>query len=222
MDAVFRRWPLGERQAHAGDSPDSRQLFAGSSHRYIVRAGQIPVRLRLPCRARRRRGMVQRVLRAANHRALFAGAASPTTPSPTGPRSSRPLRCRVCANGFLGLRSTMCGCVFVRRLRSTGCRRSGKTVCSAKMNAAWCASTLAKLPLRAAILVRRPVPPRDPLTGAILDGFQKRFTQLRESTLPEWSPRERFDHFYRFSTNTRVASSESNKHLRVGDSLRLT
>ena len=69
---------------------------------------------------------------------------------------------------------------------------------------------------------RCPVPPRDPLTGVILDGFQKRFTQLRESTLPEWSPRERFDHFYRFSTNTRVASSESNKHLRVGDSLRLT
>jgi len=39
--------------------------------------------------------------------------------------------------------------------------------------------------------------------------------------LPEWSPRERFDHFYRFSTNTRVASSQSNQLLRVGEMLLL-
>ena len=64
---------------------------------------------------------------------------------------------------------------------------------------------------------RCPVPPRDPLTGVILDGFQKRFTQFRESTLPAWSPRDRFDHFYRFSTNTRVATLQSNQLLRVGD-----
>jgi MOSC domain-containing protein len=69
---------------------------------------------------------------------------------------------------------------------------------------------------------RCPVPPRNPLTGEILDGFQKRFTQLRESTLPPWSPRPRFDHFYRLATNTRVAPSETNKLLRVGDPLRLS
>jgi uncharacterized protein YcbX len=69
---------------------------------------------------------------------------------------------------------------------------------------------------------RCPVPPRNPQTGEILEGFQKRFTQLRESTLPAWSPRPRFDHFYRLSTNTRVAPSESNKLLRVGDPLRLS
>lgn len=69
---------------------------------------------------------------------------------------------------------------------------------------------------------RCPVPPRNPQTGEILDGFQKRFTQLRESTLPPWSPRPRFDHFYRLSTNTRVAPSETNKILRVGDLLRLS
>jgi uncharacterized protein YcbX len=68
---------------------------------------------------------------------------------------------------------------------------------------------------------RCPVPPRNPQTGEILEGFQKRFTQLRESTLPPWSPRPRFDHFYRLSTNTRVAPSETNKLLRVGDPLRL-
>jgi uncharacterized protein len=66
---------------------------------------------------------------------------------------------------------------------------------------------------------RCPVPPRDPRTGVVLEGFQKRFTQLRESTLPTESPRERFDHFYRMSTNTRVASSEAGKTLRLGDSL---
>jgi hypothetical protein len=66
---------------------------------------------------------------------------------------------------------------------------------------------------------RCPVPPRDPCTGANLDGFQKHFTRQREVTLPEWSPRERFDHFYRLSTNTRVASSEVGRVLRVGDVL---
>jgi len=69
---------------------------------------------------------------------------------------------------------------------------------------------------------RCPVPPRNPLTGENLDGFQKRFTQLRESTLPPWSPRERFDHFYRLSTNTRVAPSETGKTLRLGDQLILS
>jgi uncharacterized protein len=64
---------------------------------------------------------------------------------------------------------------------------------------------------------RCPVPPRDPCTGANWDGFQKRFTQQRESTLPDWSPRDRFDHFYRLSTNTRVASTESAKLLHVAD-----
>ena len=68
---------------------------------------------------------------------------------------------------------------------------------------------------------RCPVPPRNPITAENLDGFQKRFTQLREATLPPWSPRERFDHFYRFATNTRVAPSEVGKPLRLGDMLQL-
>jgi uncharacterized protein YcbX len=69
---------------------------------------------------------------------------------------------------------------------------------------------------------RCPVPPRDPRTGEVLEGFQKRFTQLRESTLPSWSPRDRFDHFYRMATNTRVASTESGKLLRLSDPLILS
>ena len=66
---------------------------------------------------------------------------------------------------------------------------------------------------------RCPVPPRDPYTGENIDYFQKRFNQLRAESLPAWSPRDRFDHFYRLSTNTRVASSEVGKSLRLADSL---
>ena len=68
---------------------------------------------------------------------------------------------------------------------------------------------------------RCPVPPRDPRTGEVLDGFQKRFTELREATLPPWSPQSRFDHYYRLSTNTRVPGSETGKFLHVADSLAL-
>ena len=64
---------------------------------------------------------------------------------------------------------------------------------------------------------RCPVPPRDPQTGAELIGFQKCFSEFRRANLPSWSPAERFDHFYRFATNTRVASSEFGKILRLGD-----
>ncbi len=68
---------------------------------------------------------------------------------------------------------------------------------------------------------RCPVPPRDPFTGVPIESFQKHFTQQRQATLPAWSPRPRFDHFYRLATNTRVPSSESNKLLRKGDPLSL-
>jgi len=66
---------------------------------------------------------------------------------------------------------------------------------------------------------RCPVPPRNPRTGEDLIGFQKKFTDMRRSQLPHTSPRERFDHFYRLATNTRVASTEQGKVLRVGDAL---
>ncbi|OLE96600.1 MAG: hypothetical protein AUG75_18525 [Cyanobacteria bacterium 13_1_20CM_4_61_6] len=68
---------------------------------------------------------------------------------------------------------------------------------------------------------RCPVPSRDPHTGAAIADFQKRFTELRRKNLPPWSPAARFDHFYRLATNTRVASTEAGKQLRVGDALML-
>jgi uncharacterized protein len=66
---------------------------------------------------------------------------------------------------------------------------------------------------------RCPVPPRNPRTGEIVPGFQKRFSDFRRATIPSWTPEARFDHYYRLATNTRVASAESGKILRVGDSL---
>ncbi|HVO59237.1 MAG TPA: MOSC N-terminal beta barrel domain-containing protein [Dongiaceae bacterium] len=66
---------------------------------------------------------------------------------------------------------------------------------------------------------RCPVPPRHPRSGEEFVGFQRAFTEMRRSALPAFSPVERFDHFYRFSTNTRVPSSETGKLLRAGDVL---
>lgn len=67
---------------------------------------------------------------------------------------------------------------------------------------------------------RCPVPTRDSYTGIAADPtFQKRFNELRRAQLPAWSPVDRFDHYYRLSTNTRVPGSEQGKLLRVGDVL---
>jgi uncharacterized protein YcbX len=60
------------------------------------------------------------------------------------------------------------------------------------------------------------VPPRDPDTGEILGGFQKRFSDRRRETLPAWADASRFDHFYRFTVNT-VAPGQGVRLLRVGD-----
>lgn len=66
---------------------------------------------------------------------------------------------------------------------------------------------------------RCPVPARESQTGVDTVGFQKRFIELRRAQLPPWAPAERFDHFYRLATNTRVPSTEHGKLLRLGDTL---
>jgi len=66
---------------------------------------------------------------------------------------------------------------------------------------------------------RCPVPARDSQTGIDTIGSQKRFIELRRAQLPPWAPAERFDHFYRLATNTRVPSTEQGKLLRLGDAL---
>jgi uncharacterized protein YcbX len=64
---------------------------------------------------------------------------------------------------------------------------------------------------------RCPVPPRNPLTGEIIPGFQKRLSDFRRANIPSWTAEARFDHYYRLATNTRVASTESGRILRLGN-----
>ena len=66
---------------------------------------------------------------------------------------------------------------------------------------------------------RCPVPPRNPRTGEIIPGFQKRLSDFRRANLPAWTPESRFDHYYRLATNTRVAATEFSSVLRVGNAL---
>ncbi len=66
---------------------------------------------------------------------------------------------------------------------------------------------------------RCPVPPRNPQTGEVNTEFTRAFTNMRRASVPPWTPEARFDHYYRMATNTRVASSEAGKSLRVGDVL---
>jgi len=59
------------------------------------------------------------------------------------------------------------------------------------------------------------VPSRDPATGEIFPSFAKLFSDRRAATLPTWAQRERFDHFYRLTVNTRLAPESDGGTLRV-------
>lgn len=59
------------------------------------------------------------------------------------------------------------------------------------------------------------VPSRDPDTGEVIPRFAVEFVQRREATLPAWSTRSRFDHFYRLAVNTKPASTGG--RISVGD-----
>ena len=63
------------------------------------------------------------------------------------------------------------------------------------------------------------VPTRDPDTGEPTEGFQERFLERREATLPSWANRAQFDHYFRLMVNTTVAKSSWGERLAVGDGL---
>ncbi len=58
---------------------------------------------------------------------------------------------------------------------------------------------------------------RDPLRGKPYPSFQKTFISQRKNTLPEWTERSRFNHFFRLAVNTRLSPSEAGKIIEVGD-----
>lgn len=63
------------------------------------------------------------------------------------------------------------------------------------------------------------VPTRDAMTGEAFPDFQKIFISKRKESLPSWTTRSRFNHFYRLSVNTRVPESETGKAMQIGDQL---
>ena len=58
---------------------------------------------------------------------------------------------------------------------------------------------------------------RDPQTGEPYPKFQKTFIEQRKNTLPEWTERSRFNHFFRLAVNTRLSPTEAGKVIEVGD-----
>ncbi|PSN12253.1 MOSC domain-containing protein [filamentous cyanobacterium CCP5] len=62
---------------------------------------------------------------------------------------------------------------------------------------------------------------RDSQTGSPLAGFQKTFIAQRQATLPDWSERSRFNHFFRLAVNTRLASPGLIGCLQIADPIRL-
>lgn len=64
---------------------------------------------------------------------------------------------------------------------------------------------------------------RNSQSGVDTRGFQKRFTKLRHAHYPSWGAApDRIRHFYHLGINTRVATSEYGKVMRVGDAVRLS
>jgi hypothetical protein len=61
------------------------------------------------------------------------------------------------------------------------------------------------------------VPSRDSRTGSMTRGFQKGFAERRRESLPVWSERSRFDHYYRLAVNTTVEARSWKVWIRVGD-----
>jgi uncharacterized protein YcbX len=65
------------------------------------------------------------------------------------------------------------------------------------------------------------VPTRETIGGETYPDFAKIFMTKRAETLPAWSTRSRFDHFYRLCINTRVPESEVGKQVMVGDTIQI-
>ena len=60
---------------------------------------------------------------------------------------------------------------------------------------------------------------RNSQTGTQLSSFQKTFVAQRRQTLPKWSNKSRFNHFFRLAVNTRIPTSEEAKLISVDDKI---
>jgi uncharacterized protein len=62
---------------------------------------------------------------------------------------------------------------------------------------------------------------RNSQTGEAYLNFQKTFVTQRQTTLPPWAERSRFNHFYRLAINTQLPVTEAGKAICIGDELRI-
>ena len=62
---------------------------------------------------------------------------------------------------------------------------------------------------------------REPKTGKVYPQFQKIFVKKRKETLPQWTERSRFNHFFRLAVNTRLSPAQAGKTIAIGDEVRL-
>ncbi|MEM9536426.1 MAG: MOSC N-terminal beta barrel domain-containing protein [Cyanobacteria bacterium P01_E01_bin.45] len=65
------------------------------------------------------------------------------------------------------------------------------------------------------------VPTRDPVTGEQTDQFQKSFVDRRKATFPRWGNPDRYNHYYRLTTNTRLLDTSDGGTIRMGDRVEL-
>ena len=71
------------------------------------------------------------------------------------------------------------------------------------------------------ICQRCPVPTRDSRSGVVTEKFAAEFSRQRQQSLPDWSPADRFDHYYRSAVNTKLESLDQGNQISVGDRLEL-
>lgn len=71
------------------------------------------------------------------------------------------------------------------------------------------------------ICMRCVVPTRDWQTAEAIPGFAREFADRRRESLPDWSPAEQFDHFYRLAINTSPDWIPDDAVVRLGDEVQL-
>ena len=65
------------------------------------------------------------------------------------------------------------------------------------------------------------VPGRDPAREEVIPRFPTTFAERRRASLPAWTEREAFDHFFRVAVNTRLYAPAAGGVLRVGDAVEM-
>lgn len=65
------------------------------------------------------------------------------------------------------------------------------------------------------------VPMRDQKTGELWPRFKNVIAESRQTSLPDWSDKDMFNHYYRLAVNTKIEANEQGKRLTVGASVRV-